>query len=89
MTEVPESDVEEILLLKVDQSEAARHPKVDELEVAHDRALATFTRPEPSNEVKREPFRVRAVATFRFEVVALVPVALTKVREAMVLFPEK
>jgi hypothetical protein len=52
MTEDPESEELEILLLKLVQSAVARQPKTREVAVLHVSDPAALLRPEPNNEVK-------------------------------------
>jgi hypothetical protein len=52
MTDAPERDEEEILLLKLVQSEVARQPKTEAEAVLQVRLPAVLFSPEPSREVK-------------------------------------
>ena len=48
MIEAPERDEDEILLLKTDQSEDVRHPKVEEFAVSQSTSLTVLVSPSPN-----------------------------------------
>jgi hypothetical protein len=76
MTDAPESEEEEILLVKLVQSAVERQPKVEALAVLHTSAPAAVVSPVPM-ELKDVPFK-----EMRFvERPAIVPVAETKSAE--------
>ena len=52
MTDAPDRDDEEILLLKFVQSAVARQPKTAEVAVLHVSTPALLLSPEPSRDVK-------------------------------------
>ena len=79
ITEAPESDDDEILLLNVVQSVDERHPNVDPFAVAQVRAPAVLMRPFPVRSVKYSPLIPRFDVK-RFVVVAFDPVALRNVK---------
>jgi hypothetical protein len=85
MTDAPERDEEEILLLKVDQSAVAKQPKTAAVAVLHVSAPATFARPEPVRDVKYEALIPNLVAYILVEVlfvvVLLIPVKFWRVDE--------
>ena len=83
MTDAPESDVEETLLLKIVQSAPVIHPNVELFAVAQVNTPAELVRPFPVSEVKREEFNQKSPDTARFVEVALVVVARVRSTEPL------